>query len=199
MSEILILRDAEWTRASVLPAGDRRTVPKGMVGRVIGPGESCWGRSYAEWAAHVGSAVELPQGARRSPAQIREEAPAAAVSLGSGCLWSAAGMSLVGILRIAFARGDRVLEMAILLLVLAAWESRSRHAAVPVVAALAGCFLVRASALPDITEIVLCSALVLAALVSLYFLVPARGGGTRRGGGRTSQGASGGPAESRDG
>ncbi|HEX2093894.1 MAG TPA: rhomboid family intramembrane serine protease [Longimicrobiaceae bacterium] len=67
--EILILRHSGGNRASVEPAFERRSLPPGTVGRVIGPGESYWGMGYDEWKTHLGSTIELPavSGASRPP------------------------------------------------------------------------------------------------------------------------------------
>lgn len=58
--ELVILSDPTRRRATVAAASDYRTVPAGMLGHVVAPGESYRGVPYPEWRQRLGTTVELP-------------------------------------------------------------------------------------------------------------------------------------------
>jgi membrane associated rhomboid family serine protease len=65
--ELLILSNSAGTYASVeVVRSAYGTIPSGMTGKVIGPGETYCGIPYAEWREHVGSGITLPPAPRPS-------------------------------------------------------------------------------------------------------------------------------------
>ncbi len=74
--ELLILVNAEGTRATVVPAARYDAVPNGYRARVLGPGESLYGIPYELWLERLGTAVELPAQGTHVTAQSPAPSPA---------------------------------------------------------------------------------------------------------------------------
>ena len=65
--DILILIDRSAERLTVTPAAYHASIPPGLSGRVVGPGDEYGGRTYREWLELLGSTVEMPQAAAAMP------------------------------------------------------------------------------------------------------------------------------------
>jgi hypothetical protein len=73
--ELLIVSNAVGTHADVFIAAERSSVPAGMQGRVIGPGEWHMDVPYWMWRGHVGQTVDVLQARAAAPARTEAAGP----------------------------------------------------------------------------------------------------------------------------